>query len=112
VEAGPWQVESLPDMRIFTQIGEELEGRKYVFVTVRATRLMVVVMVVVMVTGGSSRGLGGGRKGERALYWGVRPDRRFLGVIAVSAAGETNVHRTWRHVRSSQDAAHGRIRRS
>jgi hypothetical protein len=48
VETGPWLVERLPNVRVFAQVGQELEGRKHVFVTVGATRLVVVMVVVMM----------------------------------------------------------------
>jgi hypothetical protein len=101
----------LSDVWVFAQVRQQLQGRKNVFVTVRATRL-VVVMVMVVVARWSCDDLGRDGKGEGALYRGIGPNRSFLGVIAVSAAGKTDIHRTWRHVRSSQDAAHGGICRS
>jgi hypothetical protein len=96
-------------MRVFAKIREELECRQHVFVTVRATRLVVVVMV--MMARGCRNSLGSNGKRECALYGGIRSDRCLLGVIAVSAAGKTDVHCTWRHIRGSQSAAHGVIRR-
>jgi hypothetical protein len=101
-------------MGVFTEISEELEGRKHVFVAVWATRV-VVMMVMVMVTRSSRDCLTGGGQWECALYRGVWSDCCFLGVITVSTfstSGKTNIHRTWRYVRAPQDATHSGIRRS
>jgi hypothetical protein len=46
-------------MGIFAEISEELEGRQHVFVTMWASRLMM-VMVMVVVTRGSRDCLSGG----------------------------------------------------
>jgi len=90
----------LADVRVFAKISEELESSENVFVTVRASRL-VVVMVMVMVTRGSKDNFGGNGKRERALYGGVRSDCCFRRIIALSIARETDIHRTGCHVRRS-----------
>jgi hypothetical protein len=98
-------------MRIYTEISKELEGRKHVFITVWASRFMV---VMVMVTRSSRDYLSGGQW-ESALYRGIWSDCCFLRAIAVSTfstSGKTNIHRTWRDVRGPQDATHSGVCKS
>jgi hypothetical protein len=59
---------TLADMRIFTEISKELEGRKHVFITVWASRFVV---VMVMVPRCSSRDYLTSGQWESALYGGV-----------------------------------------
>ena len=99
-------VECLVDVRVFVKISEELESSKNIFVMVRASQLMV---VMVMVTMGSKDSFGGDRKRECAPYAGVQSDCcfKFLRIIPLSAArrltfaarGVTSVGpKTWRTV--------------
>jgi hypothetical protein len=47
-------------MGVFTEISKELEGRKHVFVTVWASRIVVVVVMVVVTRSSRDRLSGGG----------------------------------------------------
>jgi len=108
VEAAVQLVECLVDVRVFVKISEELESSENIFVMVRASQLMVVMVMVMM---GSKDSFGGDGKRERAPYAGVQSDCcfKFLRIIPLSAArrltfaahGVTSVgSKTWRTVLS------------